>query len=281
MEYAISVKDLYFRYPDMTCALDNINIDIKKGSKTAVLGPNGAGKSTLLLHLNGIKKPTSGEIYIMGDKISNSNIRSIRKQVGLVFQDPDDQVFSSTVYEDVAFGPRNLGFSTHEIEEKVGMALKTVSMSDYADKSPLNLSYGQKKRAAIAGVLAMEPDIIVLDEPVAYLDPAGRDSLFHVLDLLNSEGKTIIAATHDVDLAAEWADNIVVISEGKVIANGGREVLMDEDVIFEANLRLPIVSAIFKRLNIQGRLPVTIDEAVEMIKNMGNGGLGQNFKPSI
>lgn len=268
MEYAVSIKNLHFKYTDGTTALDDINIDIRQGSKTAILGPNGAGKSTLLLHLNGINTPTKGDIYIMGEKISSNNVKSIRKKVGLVFQDPDDQVFSGTVYEDVAFGPSNLGLSEEEVGRKVKEALEIVSMTECSNKSPLHLSYGQKKRVAIAGVLAMESDIIVLDEPVAYLDPAGSDSLFQVLDILNSKGKTIIAATHDVNLAAEWADNIIVISEGKVIANGGKEVLIDEKIIYKASLKLPVVSTIFKKLNLGDEIPVTIDDAVKKIRNM-------------
>lgn len=267
MEFAVSIKGLSYKYGDGTNALVNINLQIKKGSKTAILGPNGAGKSTLLLHLNGIYKPTYGEILILGEKITLHNIKKIRKTVGLVFQDPDDQVFSPTVYEDVAFGPMNMGLKDEALDLAVRNALDAVSMTELKDKSPMNLSYGQKKRAAIAGILSMEPDIIVLDEPVAYLDPSGKDSLFEVLDLLNSRGKTIIAATHDVDLAAEWADNIIVMSQGRIIANGGKEILTDEDIITKANLRLPVVSNIFKKLGIKGDLPASIDEAVNILKS--------------
>lgn len=267
MTDAVNIKNLCFHYPDGTAALENVNIEIKTGTKTAILGPNGAGKSTLLLQLNGIKLPSSGEVYVLGQKVGKENLKSIRTKVGLVFQDPEDQVFSSSVYEDVAFGPRNLKLPPDEIEKRVRYALETVKMAEFSHRDPNTLSFGQKKRAAIAGVLAMEPDIIVLDEPLAYLDPAGQDELFEVLESMNSQGKTIIMATHDVDLAAQWADNVIVMVSGQVIARGGRNVLADEEVVKKANLRLPMTARMFKSMGIIEGLPVTIDEAISMLKD--------------
>lgn len=270
MDYIIEVKDLSFTYKDGTKALKGINLRIKKNARVAILGPNGAGKSTLLLHLNAINLPQSGSVIIEGVEVTGKTEKLVRTKVGMVFQDPDDQVFSMTVHEDVAFGPYNMGLSPSEIEARVESALKAVKMAEFADKAPYYLSYGQKKRVAIAGVLAMSPDVIVMDEPFAFLDPGGQKSLLNILDNLHNDGKTIIIATHDVDFAAEWADQTVIIKEGKVLAEGDSSILTEDKIIESADLDFPTVTKIFRELPElgTGSIPRTVKAAVEKIKQL-------------
>lgn len=265
----IEVVDLHFEYKDGTRALNGLSLSIPKGKKIALLGPNGAGKSTLLLHLNGIHLAKEGLVSFEGKPITKSNERYVRSKVGLVFQDPDDQVFSNTVWEDVAFGPTNMGLEKAEIDQRVSDALIAVSMLPGKDKAPHHLSYGQKKRVAIAGILAMDPEVIVLDEPVAFLDPRGKDSVFQILDELNKRGTTIVIATHDVDVAVEWADQVIIIKDGACLAQGGTELLTDATIVEQAGLRFPIITKVFRQLpelKLQ-QLPSTVLEAVQVIQS--------------
>ena len=270
MVNCIEVRDLYFSYEDGTQALKGINLDIKKNARVAILGPNGAGKSTLLLHFNALNLPQAGKVVVEDLEVSKKTEKLIRNKVGMVFQDPDDQIFSMTVREDVSFGPLNMGLSPEEVKLRVGSALRAVRIEDLAEKAPYHLSYGQKKRVAIAGVLAMSPDIIILDEPFAYLDPRGKKGLLQILEALSREGKTVVIATHDVDLAAEWADRIVIIQEGKVLAEGDKDILINSKIIEQADLDFPTVAKIFQRLSEHGKklLPLTIEEAVSRIKEI-------------
>ncbi len=270
MANIIEVEDLFFTYKDGTRALNGISLNIEEGARVAMLGPNGAGKSTLLLHLNGILLPQKGSVRLLGQEINRRNEKWARNIVGLVFQDPDDQVFSSTVWDDVAFGPVNMRLAPDEIERRVEMSLAAVNMEEYRDKLPYRLSCGQKKRVAIAGVLAMNPRVVVLDEPVGSLDPAGQQILMDILGRLNDCGTTVIIATHDVDLAASWARQVLVIKDGRILAGGGPEVLADEKVIGEAGLRLPLIAQVFNLLpemNLD-HVPLTVEEAVLLLKNI-------------
>ena len=266
-EIIVEVKDLHFRYKDGTHALKGVSLNVPKGSRTALLGPNGAGKSTLLLHLNGINLPQQGSVAINGLSVDIQNEKKIRTKVGLVFQDPDDQVFAMTVWDDVAFGPLNMELDRGLVQKRVEEALHSVGMWEFREKAPHHLSFGQKKRVAIAGVLAMDPEVIILDEPTAYLDPRGQEVLLDILQEFHRKGKTVILATHDMDLAAEWADRIIVIKGGTTLAEGGTELLVDQAVISEASLRLPIVAQIFSRVGYnKGSVPSTIEEAVQIIR---------------
>ncbi|WP_227767334.1 ATP-binding cassette domain-containing protein [Zhaonella formicivorans] len=267
---AINIKDLHFCYGDGTQALAGVHLEISAGEKVALLGPNGAGKSTLLLHFNGLNLPQQGEVFILGQKITSQNERWVRSKVGLVFQDPDDQLFAPTVWEDVLFGPLNLGLKLAEAELRAREALQAVGMLNYKDKTPLHLSFGQKKRVAIAGVLAMEPEIIVLDEPTAYLDPKGQEDLLVILDNLHDQGKTIIIATHDVDLVAEWAQSLIVLRSGTILAQGGVELLSSAEVVEKANLRYPVVTRLFKSIEELADVtpPVTFSQATALIKRL-------------
>lgn len=270
----IEVTDLSYWYKDGTKALQGLSLLVPRGKKVALLGPNGAGKSTLLLHLNGIHLAQEGSVVFDGEKINSKNERWVRSKVGLVFQDPDDQVFSTTVWEDVAFGPTNMGLAKDEIEKRVNDSLVAVGMLAYKDKAPHHLSYGQKKRVAIAGVLAMDPEVIILDEPVAFLDPQGKDSVFSILDELNQKGTSIVIATHDVDLTVEWADEVIIIKDGRCLAQGGTELLSNDSIVVEAGLRFPIITKVFRQLpelNLPA-VPKTVAEAVRVIRQLGKGG---------
>jgi cobalt transport protein ATP-binding subunit len=244
---AIELRHTSYRYGDIY-ALKDVSLTVAKGAKVALMGPNGAGKSTLISLLNGLEQPVGGEVYLFGERLDPKAREQAHKRLGVVYQDPDDQIFSTTVEEDVAFGPRNLGLNEAEVEERVVTALSSVGMKDYRKRSPFELSYGQKRRVAIAGVLAMQPEIIVLDEPMAFLDPKGRDELQSLLEAMHQMGMTLIVATHDVDFAAEWADDIVILKEGRLLASGGTELLFDEAIIDKADLHLPRLARPFRML---------------------------------
>jgi cobalt/nickel transport system ATP-binding protein len=268
--YAVEMTNLTYRYQNGLEALKNINIQIPVGAKVALLGPNGAGKSTFLHQLNGLKVPQEGSIKIMGKELTKKTARSIRTIAGLVFQDPDDQVFSATVWEDVEFGPRNLGMSEEEIQEVCFAALGNVGMLDYKDTAPYHLSYGQKKRVAIAGVLAMKPEIVILDEPMSYLDPSGQDDVAGVLQGLHFMGKTIILSTHDVNFAAAWADMVIILKGGELLVTGGTDLLVNEEIIRDAKLHLPIVARVFRMIPdlAPEKLPKNEHEAARLLYNI-------------
>ncbi|WP_018933166.1 ATP-binding cassette domain-containing protein [Gracilibacillus lacisalsi] len=263
---AIEISNVTYCYESGIEALKNLSLQIPVGSKVALLGPNGAGKSTLLHHLNGLKLPDKGSIKIMGDIITKQNAPLIRRKVGLVFQDPDDQVFSGTVWDDVAFGPRNLQLTEAEIEEVCHAALGNVGMLEYKHTPPYQLSYGQKKRVAIAGILAMKPDIVILDEPMAFLDPVGQDEVAGLLQGLNYMGKTILLSTHDVNFAASWADMVVLLKEGELLVAGDTNLLINETYIKEANLHLPIIARTFKMVpEFADHLPINEQDAYRIL----------------
>ena len=262
----LKVDQLTYTYRDGTKALNSISFSIPNHAKVAILGPNGSGKSTLFLHFNGIFLPQEGSVEVLGIPVNKKTEKELKRKVGLVFQDPDDQVFSSTLWEDVAFGPENMGYSKEEIDRRVEKALRAVDLFNYRHKAPYHLSYGQKKRAAIAGILAMDCEIMMLDEPVAYLDPQGQDQLFSLLEELYNQGMSVLIATHDVNLACEWADYIILMKEGQILAQGGTELLVQENLIDQAHLRLPIVAKLFQNLNKNiNALPTTLEEAASQI----------------
>jgi cobalt/nickel transport system ATP-binding protein len=231
VETCIDVRDLSYAYHDGRQALRGVNLRVRPGEKVALVGPNGAGKSTLLLHLNGILRG-DGAVHVMGQAVTEPNLARIRAQVGLVFQDPDDQLFSPTVFEDVAFGPLYAGLPEEEIRWRVAWALAQVETELYAERISHHLSLGEKKRIAIASVLSMEPEILVLDEPTAGLDPRTRRRL---IGLLQQLPQTMLAATHDLWLVAEVFPRTVVLDEGQVIADGPTEELLADAALMEAH----------------------------------------------
>ncbi|ADZ10191.1 cobalt ABC transporter, ATPase subunit [Methanobacterium lacus] len=254
----IETNDLTYEYPDGTKALEKVNFNAEEGKIVALLGPNGAGKSTLFLHFNGILRPTHGSVHVDGETVSydKKELLKIRQKVGIVFQNPDDQLFAPTVLEDVAFGPMNMGLSNEEVDERVKDALLRVGMEGYEKKAPHHLSGGQKKRVAIAGILAMKPKIMVLDEPTSGLDPRGASQILKLLYQLNSEGMTIVISTHDVDLVPIYASKVYIISQGKIIKEGNpQDVFEDVETIRGANLRLPRIAHLMEILKKEDKLP--------------------------
>jgi cobalt/nickel transport system ATP-binding protein len=266
---AIETINLSYTYHDGTKALTNMNFAVEKGENMAILGPNGAGKSTLLHHFNGLLMPTSGKVLVLGKEVATSDLDWVRQKVGLVFQDPDDQLFARTVGQDVAFGPINLGFPADEVKARVKWALEATEITELENKPPQNLSTGQKKRAALAGVLAMKPEIIVLDEPMANLDPRTASKVLQLLLQLNKElGLTLIIATHDVDLVPLFADKICILNKGQIVLQGPpKEVFAETELIRNVDLRLPRITHLFEILSKRNQLltnkqfPLTIGEA--------------------
>lgn len=231
MHHSIEVNNLSFSYPDGHIALRDVTLSIQPCEKVALVGPNGAGKSTLILHLNGILRG-NGQVRVAGTEVNNKNLGKVRADVGLVFQQPDDQLFSPTVYEDVAYGPIYQGLPEYEVRKRVDDALKVVGMSDYISRVSHHLSVGEKKRIAIASVLSMEPEVLVLDEPTAGLDPRARRSLINLLDELPL---TMLVSTHDMLMVREIFPRMVIMDEGMIVADGGTGFLMDDEALLQAH----------------------------------------------
>jgi cobalt/nickel transport system ATP-binding protein len=234
---SLLVDDLAFAYPDGHQALFGVDLRLERGERVALLGPNGAGKTTLVLHLNGILRGGRGRVEVAGLPVEKGHLTEIRRRVGIVFQDPDDQLFMPTVGEDVAFGPRNLGLPEHEVAARVAEALDQVGMADFAERPPHHLSFGQRRRVAVATVLSMHPEILVLDEPSSNLDPAGRRELAEVLESLPV---TMLMVTHDLPYALQLCQRSVVLDRGTVVADGRTpELLADADLLAAHRLELP------------------------------------------
>lgn len=228
----VEIRHLHFRYPDGTEALRGIDLRVARGEKVALVGPNGAGKSTLMLHLNGILLPSHGSVEVAGIRVDRSTLRRVRAEVGLVFQDPDDQLFSPTVFEDVAFGPLHMGLPAEEIHERVERALAAVGMAGFEDRMPHRLSLGQRKRVALATVLSMDPSVLAFDEPSAGLDPRGRREL---IGLLRELPQTLLVSSHDMRLVAEVFPRTVVVDGGRIVADGPTEVILGDEALLAAH----------------------------------------------
>ncbi|MDA3022867.1 MAG: ABC transporter ATP-binding protein [Actinomycetota bacterium] len=237
MTPSLRISGLAFAYPDGYQALFGVNLEIAKGERVALLGPNGAGKTTLVLHLNGLLAGGVGSVEVAGLAVEKQNFPEIRRRVGVVFQDPDDQLFMPTVRDDVAFGPANMGLTGADLATRVDEALEQVAMSEYGDRPPHHLSFGQRRRVAVATVLAMHPEILVLDEPSSNLDPASRREL---ADILRDLDITLFMVTHDLPYALELCPRSVVLSEGVVVADGPtRNILLNDELMRANRLELP------------------------------------------
>src|SRR5512137_823277 len=277
MTMILETRDLGYSYGDGTAALKDVSISLEEGKKVALVGPNGAGKSTLMLMFNGILRPSQGEVLFRGRSLQYdaASLRAVRRAVGMVFQNSDDQLFAPTVYQDVAFGPINLGYPAEKVKRYVGFALQYVGLSGYERRPPHHLSGGEKKRVAIAGILAMEPQVMILDEPTSNLDPASSEEIMEMLDELNQGGKTLIISTHDVDLAYRWADEVILMKDGDVIRRGsGPDVFMDGNLVRDARLKLPMVVDIYQELASrgiasEGKPPRNILELCDLLQPRG------------
>lgn len=252
IENILEVKDLHYTYTDGTHALKGVTLDIKQGMTTAVLGGNGAGKSTLFLSLNGTLKPTAGKVLFKGLQLdySRKGLRDLRKSVGIVFQDPDSQLFSASVLQDISFGPINMKLPEEEVRKRVNAAMDRIGISHLKDKPTHCLSFGQKKRVAIAGVLAMEPEVLVLDEPTAGLDPMGVSEIMKLLRKIQKDlGLSVVISTHDIDIVPLYCDYAYVMDQGRIVLEGTpKEVFAHRDEIRSVNLRLPRIGHLMEIL---------------------------------
>ena len=273
----LEFDNVAFRYPDGNVGLDACSLAIARGSRNALIGANGAGKTTLFQHANGLLRHQSGAIRYAGQPLdySRAGLRALRSAVALVFQNPDQQLFSASVQEDVSFGPLNLGLDMDTVRQRVKAALRAVRMDDYADRPVHNLSFGQKKRVCIAGVLAMEPQLLILDEPMAGLDHAMRQELLAVFDHLHSQGITLLLATHDIDFAYRWADRIHVMARGQCTAAfDAKDFPENAHALAAAGLPVPGIIELHRQLITGGVLktgasPRSIGDLTELIKNQG------------
>ena len=273
----VEVKDLSYTYRDGETALRNISLAFEKGKTTAVLGGNGAGKSTLFLNLNGVLKPDSGKVFFEGREIeySKKGLLELRHRIGIVFQDPDDQLFSASVVKDISFGLVKQGVPAGEAKERVDRVVHQTGIENLVDKPTHALSFGQKKRVAIAGILVMKPSLIILDEPTAGLDPQGVSDILHLLeDIQDKLGITVVISTHDIDLVPLYCDNVIVLDRGTVVFSGTPEALFDNPALLrEHNLRLPRITHLMNILHDKDHLDVdrsasTIAPARRSIKNL-------------
>ena len=285
----LETDNVAYTYPDGTAALAGVSIRIAAGSKTALVGPNGAGKSTLLLMLNGMLRPASGEVRFSGRPIAydRRSLRELRRQVGFVFQNPDVQIIAPTVEADVAFGPVNLGLSSDAVRRAVKGALGYVGLDGYEKRPPHHLSGGEKKRVAIAGILAMEPAVLVFDEPTSSLDPASSEEVMELLDELASGGRTVLISTHDVELAYRWADSVILMERGSVLARGPpEEVFSDHNLLAAARLKPPALLDLYNELGLRGVIapdvpPKSVLEFTDRIERAMHGHAPTREEPGM
>ncbi|MDO4977285.1 MAG: ABC transporter ATP-binding protein [Eubacteriales bacterium] len=270
----LQVKDLYYAYNDEKTALNGIDLAIYPGEKIAVVGSNGAGKSTFFLNVNGVLSPEHGEIRFKDIPITKKTLPQLRKNIGIVFQDADNQIIASSVRAEVSFGPMNLKLPREEVVERVNMAMDYMNLNGFADRPPHYLSGGEKKRVAIADIIAMKSEVIIFDEPTAALDPLNANMLEQVLDQLTQEGKTLLVSTHDVNFTYRWADRVLVFCQGKIIADGTpREIFTNDEVVKKANLMRPTMLDVYEQLVAHHLLPKDdkypkdVEEFAKYLKN--------------
>jgi cobalt/nickel transport system ATP-binding protein len=268
-ESIVSVKDVKFSYPAGVSALHGVSFDIKQGERIALLGPNGSGKSTLILLIAGLLTPKSGEIKVFGQKTTSKDFQKFRSRIGIVFQDPDDQLFTPSVIEDVEYGPKNLKLPDQDVHERSAHVLEKMGITHLKDRPPHRLSFGEKKKVSLATALVLKPELLILDEPTANLDLVSRRGLIDTLNELSRAGTTIIVSTHDAEAIPELADRIVVISHGEKLVEGKTgEVLQDKQKLEASGLEPPTIVDLFGELKAQGyidELPLTAAEGKEVL----------------
>ncbi|MDD1639714.1 MAG: ATP-binding cassette domain-containing protein [Methanomicrobiales archaeon] len=270
----LEARDVRYRYPGGVDAIRGMSFHVRQGEKVALVGPNGAGKSTLLLMFNGMLRPDSGTLLFDNEPLryDAASLRELRRRVGFVFQNPDRQIIAPTVYQDVAFGPVNLGYPEEKVRTVVGDALRNVGLEGFERRPPHRLSAGEKKRVAIAGVLAMDPDLLVLDEPTSSLDPAGSEDTMELMEELHQAGKTIILSTHDVELAYPWADRAILLRQGEILQEDVPEVAFgDPDLVRRARLSVPVLLELYQELArrglpLPGKRPKTSLDMIHLIE---------------
>lgn len=272
-ELILKIEDLYYTYGNGKSALNGVSTDIYKGEKIAVIGSNGSGKSTFFLNIDGVLMPEQGKIIYKDTVINKKNLKELRKNIGIVFQDADNQIIASTVKAEVGFGPMNLKLPKDEVLKRVNEALEYMNISHLKDRPPHYLSGGEKKRVSIADIIAMKSEIIIFDEPTAALDPLNSIMLEKVLLKLGNEGKTMLISTHDVDFTYRWAERVLVFNEGKIIADGSPlEIFKNKEVLKKANLKQPTMLEVYESLVESGLLkdkkdyPKSIQEFKDILK---------------
>lgn len=270
-EYILRIEDLHFKYFEEREVLSSVSLNVKASEKIAVLGSNGSGKSTFFLNINGVYHSDKGRIYYKDKLIGKADLAELRKYIGIVFQDADSQIIASTVRAEVSFGPLNLKLPKDEVIRRVENSLNYMNISNLVDRAPHHLSGGEKKRVSIADIIAMEPEIIIFDEPTASLDPLNVSVFEELLKKLHDEAKTLIISTHDIDFAFKWADRIVVFAEGRIIADAPPlDVFADSSVLETASLKKPVLLQIYETLRANSVLgegtavPRSLDEFKEL-----------------
>lgn len=268
-EKIIEVKDVWFKYSEEVTALRGVSLEVAQGERIALIGQNGSGKTTLAKHLNGLLKPTKGDVIVKGMNTKETPTHILTSIVGYVFQNPAHQIFTKSVYEEVAYGPKNQGLSKEEVDEMVKMALELVGLSGYEDVHPYDLNYGQMKLLTIASIIAMQPDVYVLDEPTSGQDHKGRRKLMKLIDRLNREGKTIIVITHDMRFVAETSERTILMARGKIIGDGPtEEILSNTELLRQTAIKPPQIVQLCEGLTKRGidLHALTIQEAYQILR---------------
>mgnify|MGYP005853257759 CR=1 FL=1 len=265
----IEVKDIHFSYPAGVHAINGVSLTISKGEKVAILGPNGSGKSTLILLMAGLLTPQQGEIKIFETKTTSKAFQSLRQRIGLVFQDPDDQLFTPSVIEDIEYGPKNLRLPESDVKQRSMEVLSKIGIHHLKDRPPHRLSFGEKKKVSLATALVLKPELLILDEPTANLDLVSRRGLIGMLNELNSEGTTVVVSTHDVEALPELANRVIVISRGAILGEGETaKVLQDLKLLGAAGLESPVIVKLFSELKAAGiveEVPITLSAGLQKL----------------
>lgn len=271
-EPIVHVKDIKFSYPAGVAAINDVSLEIQKGERVAILGPNGSGKSTLILLIAGLLFPQKGEITVFNEKTTSKNFQKIRSKIGIVFQDPDDQLFTQSVIEDIEYGPRNLKLAEEDIKKRSSYVLEKMGIKHLENRPPHRLSFGEKKKVSLATALVLKPELLILDEPTANLDLVSRRGLIETLTELNKAGTTIIVSTHDVEALPELADKVIVISHGSMLGEGEmHNVLQDAKLLESSGLEPPTIVKLFTELKSEGlinEVPITVVEGKNQIINL-------------
>jgi cobalt/nickel transport system ATP-binding protein len=272
VDSCVSVKEVRFTYPGGIKAINGASLEIQRGERVGLLGPNGSGKSTLILLIAGLLTPEKGEITVFNEVTTAKNFQKLRQKIGIVFQDPDDQLFTQSVTEDVEYGPKNLRLPESDIKQRSKEVLEKIGIYHLKDRPPHRLSFGEKKKASLATALVLKPELLILDEPTANLDLASRRGLLEMLNDLNRQGTTILVSTHDVEALPELTERVIVISGGNILGEGvTSEVLLDSKLLGAAGLEQPTVAKLFSELKAAGlvkEVPITISAGVQELREL-------------